>query len=287
MTNILEAVSNIVQNPYFLLRTQYIGRNRINNIGEALETFIKDAFAGVRPDDEELERMRKYNHVFSWLGNQNHPPDIMIKSGDAIEVKKTQTVASDLALNSSYPKSTLLVNNPMLTHGCRSCEEWTEKDLIYCVGHTTDDSLKSLWMVYGNIYAASHETYQIIKQKITDGINEIPHVELADTKELGRVNRVDPLGITNLRIRGMWQIQNPRRVFSYLYTPTPNILFELVVIIPLTKYLDFPIQSRNRLENLEYENLVISNVLVKDPNNPARLIDAKLIVFKIIPTLEA
>ena len=84
----------------------------------------------------------------------------------------------------------------MITQACRTCEEWIEKDLIYCVGHTTDDRIKSLWMVYGNIYAANHETYQIIKQKITEGINEIPNVELSETNELGRVNRVDPLGIT-------------------------------------------------------------------------------------------
>ncbi|HUH25297.1 MAG TPA: NgoPII family restriction endonuclease, partial [Flavobacterium sp.] len=163
-----------------------------------------------------------------------------------------------------------------------TCEEWTEKDLIYCVGHTTDDSVKSLWMVYGNLYAASHETYQIIKQKITEGINEIPNVELAETNELGRVNRVDPLGITNLRIRGMWQIQNPRRVFSYLYTSSLSNIFELVAIIPTLKYNNFPLESKAKLEKIENPNLSIADVQVKDPNNPANLIEAKLIVFKIV-----
>lgn len=55
----------------------------------------------------------------------------------------------------------------MLTNECRNCEKWTEKDLIYCVGHTSDSEIKSLWMVYGDIYAAQHETYQVIKDKIT------------------------------------------------------------------------------------------------------------------------
>lgn len=280
MTNILEAIVNIVQNPIYAIKSHYSGRNRVNNIGEALETFVKDAFTNSIQTEDELEKMRKYNEAFSWLGNQNHPPDIMIKGGDAIEVKKTQSANSDLALNSSYPKSTVQSNSTMITQACRTCEEWTEKDLIYCVGHTTDDSIKSLWMVYGNIYAANHETYQIIKQKITEGINEIPNVELAQTNELGRVNRVDPLGITNLRIRGMWQIQNPRRVFNYLHITSSNI-FELVAVIPTSKYDSFPTESKNKIETLENPKLTMQNVQVKDPNNPANLIEAKLIIFKL------
>lgn len=281
MTNILEAIINIVQNPVYAIKNHNSGRNRVNNVGEALETFIKDAFANSIQIEDELEKMHKYNEAFSWLGNQNHPPDAMIRGGDAIEVKKTQTANSDLALNSSYPKSTVQSNSTMITQACRTSEEWTEKDLIYCIGHTSDESIKSLWMVYGSIYAASHETYQIIKQKITEGIKEIPNVELAETNELGRVNRVDPLGITNLRIRGMWQIQNPRRVFGYLHTNTPSI-FELVAIIPTSKYSSFQNESKTKIENLKNTNFSIKNTQVKDPNNPANLIDAKLIVFKLL-----
>ena len=280
MTNILEAIVNIVENPIYKIRNHYSGRNRMNNVGEALETFIKDAFSNTILTEDEQEKMRRYNEEFSWLGNQNHPPDIMIKGGDAIEVKKTQSANSDLALNSSYPKSTVQASSTMITQSCRTCEEWIEKDLIYCVGHTNDDSIKSLWMVYGNIYAANHETYQIIKQKITEGINEIPNVELAETNELGRVNRVDPLGITNLRIRGMWQIQNPRRVFNYLHTSSANS-FELVAIIPTSKYDSFSTESKTKIETLKNPNLKLNNVQVKDPNNPANLIEAKLIIFKL------
>jgi hypothetical protein len=281
MTNILEAIVNIIDNPVLEIKSHYSGRNRANSVGDALEIYIKDAFANTIQVKDEQERMKRYNEVFSWLGNQNHPPDIMIRKGDAIEVKKTQSANSDLALNSSYPKSNIQASSPMITQECRKCEDWKEKDLIYCVGHTTDDTINSLWMVYGNIYAAKHETYQVIKNKITDGINEIPNVELAETNELGRVNRVDPLGITNLRIRGMWQIQNPRRVFNYLHIKTNNV-FELVVIIPVNKYESFSNNSKRKIESLAGDGkIVMNNVNVKDPNNPANLIEAKLIVFTI------
>jgi len=277
MTNILEAIVNIANNPVVAIRNHYTGRNRANNVGEALEMFVKDAFANTIQEQDEQVKNTRFSQVFSWLGNQNHPPDIMIRQGDAIEVKKTQSANSDLALNSSYPKSNIQSVSNMITQECRTCENWTEKDLIYCVGHTTDDSIKSLWMVYGNIYAAKHETYQVIKQKITVGINEIPNVELAETNELGRVNRVDPLGITNLRIRGMWQIQNPRRVFNYLHTTGDT--FELVAVIPTNKYNSFPNESKLKIENLGNPNLTIQDVKVKDPNNPANLIDAKFILY--------
>lgn len=276
MTNILEAIYNIVNHKNFAIREFYSGRNRANSMGEALENYIKDAFADTFDSDDEQSRLKTYNQEFSWLGSQNNPPDIMIKDGDAIEVKKTQSANSSLALNSSYPKTDLRHTSPMITSECRDCEEWTVKDLIYCVGHTSDTNIKSLWMVYGSSYAAKHETYQRIKTTISDGIKTIPDVVFADTKELGRVNQVDPLGITNLRIRGMWQIENPRKVFNYLHEPTDKD-FELVCIIPLEKYNSFPNESKSKLEGITEKGFSIENKQIKNPNNPAKLIDCKLI----------
>jgi hypothetical protein len=276
MTNILEAIYNIVNHKNFAIQEFYSGRNRANSMGEALENYIKDAFADTFDSDDEQNRLKTYNKEFSWLGSQNNPPDIMIKGGDAIEVKKTQSANSSLALNSSYPKTDLRHTSPMITSECRDCEEWTVKDLIYCVGHTSDTNIKSLWMVYGSTYAAKHETYQRIKTTISDGIKTIPDVVFADTKELGRVNQVDPLGITNLRIRGMWQIENPRKVFNYLHEPTDKD-FELVCIIPSEKYNSFPNESKSKLEGITEKGFSIEDKQIKKPNNPAKLMDCKLI----------
>ncbi len=145
MTNILEAIVNIVENSSFKITQHASGKNRANNVGEALELYIKDSFANTLDVEEMKNKLEIFNTKFSWLGVQNHPPDIMIKGGDAIEVKKIQSAKSDLALNSSYPKSNISSSSPMITEECRNCEDWKEKDLIYCVGHTTDDTLKSLW----------------------------------------------------------------------------------------------------------------------------------------------
>lgn len=280
MTNILEAICNIVKHRNFAIRDFYAGRNRANSMGDALENYIKDAFSNTFEYDNEQSRLEKYAEEFSWLGSQNNPPDIMIRGGDAIEVKKTQSANSSLALNSSYPKADLKYTNPMITSECKTCEEWTNKDLIYCIGHTSDTTLYSLWLVYGSIYAAKQEIYQRIKTTISEGIKEIPDVVFSETKELGRVNQVDPLGVTNLRIRGMWQIENPRKVFNYLHTSTDNE-FELVCIIPNDKYNSFSKSSQTKLEAINEQGFSIENKKVKDPNNPANLLKCKLIKFCI------
>jgi hypothetical protein len=280
MTNILEAIYNIVNQKNFEIRALYSGRNRANGMGDALENYIKDAFAGTFEEIDEMKKLQTYNQKFSWLGSQNNPPDIMIKGGDSIEVKKTQSPNSNLALNSSYPKADLKSSSPMITKDCKECEDWIAKDLVYCVGHTSDSSLQSLWMVYGSCYAANHETYERIKKTISSGIKTIPDVVFSDTKEIGRVNQVDPLGITNLRIRGMWQIENPRNVFSYLHETTDKN-FELVCIILKEKYDSFPKESKIKLEGINELGFSIENKQIKDPNNPAKLLDCKLIKFCI------
>jgi hypothetical protein len=276
MANILEAICNIVEKHDALLDTTFMGKNRANSMGASLENYIKDAFAGTINERDEQQRLKVHSSVFSWLGGQNNPPDMMIRGGDAIEVKKVEGAINAIALNSSYPKAILKASSSMITKKCKSCEDWREKDIIYCVGHAEKANLRSLWFVYGSVYAATEATYTRIANTIKEGIKTIPHVELSDTKELGRVNRVDPLGITHLRIRGMWGIDNPRRVYGHLHS-FKGEKFDLVALIPLEKYATFPQQSILRIENAQ--NIVITDVVVPNPNNPATLIDCKCIIF--------
>jgi hypothetical protein len=55
-----------------------------------------------------------------------------------------------------------------------------------------------------------------------------------------------------------------------------------LALLPTSKYNSFPNDSKNRIENLGNPNLTINDVKVKDPNNPANLLDTKLIVFKVL-----
>lgn len=285
MTNILQAINTIVNNPIPDLVSYYRNKshNRINSIGEALEEFIKDVFADTTSETDTMKKLEKYNQLFSYTGNQNNPPDLMIKNGDAVEVKKIESINSGIALNSSYPKARLYQDSPMITAACRKCETWTEKDLIYAIGCTPKQKLRLLWLVYGDCYAASKETYERISKQIAVGINQIPDVVFSKTKELGRVNQVDPLGITYLRIRGMWGIENPLKAYNYINLGYDNSSqFQLNVVMRLEKYVSFPESQRIKLENLSQPGFSIADNKIKYPDNPCQLIPVKIISYKLI-----
>ena len=279
--NIIDAIINIVKNPILELKEYSISHNRANSMGEALEEYIKDVFSGTLFEKDENKRMEIISEVFSYLGNTNNPPDSILRGGDAIEVKKIENKSSSLALNSSYPKAKLYSNSSMITDACRSCEKWEEKDIIYTIGTCEKNKLTSLIFVYGEDYAAENKIYENVKNKIKLGIETINDLEFSETNEIGRVNRVDPLGITYFRIRGMWGIENPVKVFDYIYKRDDSKQFNFMALINEDKYLSF--SNTKELEDLEKENknLEIKNVRIKNPNNPAQLKKAKLITFKI------
>lgn len=223
----------------------------------------------------------KLSEVFSYLGNKNNPPDAMLKDGDAIEIKKIESDNSSLALNSSYPKAKLFSNSEMINKSCRTCEDWTEKDMIYAVGVVKDEELRSMAMVYGDDYCAEQEVYERIKHTIKSGVQSIGDVEFSETNELGRVNKVDPLGITYLRIRGMWGIRNPFVVFDYIYSRKKDKKFNFMCIIGKEKFESF--DNKNELLEIaaKKELLKITDEKIKDPNNPAKLKEVKLIAFSV------
>jgi len=120
--NILSAINNIVSFKTYDLRgyaSTYL--IRINAVGEQLEFYIKDAIANSLKLPQ-YEKEIVYAKVFSYLGNQNNPPDMIIKNSDAFEVKKIESPRSSLALNSSPPKDKLLSSDIRITNTCRNCE---------------------------------------------------------------------------------------------------------------------------------------------------------------------
>lgn len=281
MKNIIDAICSIVESSNFKIHSHYRARNRANAVGEALENYIKDIFAGTFELEDAASREQIWSEVFSYAGNQNNPPDIMLAGGDAIEVKKIESYSSTIALNSSFPKDRLYADNPMITDACRHCEEWSVKDMIYTVGvvDSRTNGLKTLAMVYGVDYCADRSVYEKIQAIIKSGVNSIPDVEFGETRELGRINRVDPLGITSLRVRGMWQIDNPLKVFSSHFT-RGNDDFALMVVINDDKFSQF--ENTAKLYELaqEHSGLTVEDINIKDPNNTVKLKPAKLITFR-------
>lgn len=277
--NIINAVMNLVQNPVTTIAATYKSKNRANAAGDALEEYVKDLFAGTFEETDEAQRLLKIQEVFSYLGNASNPPDSMLRGGDAIEVKKIESKGAALALNSSHPKHTLKATSSLINQACRDAEDWTEKDMIYTIGFVKSSKLVSLCMVYGLDYCASEECYLGLKSRIKESIELAPNVDFTETKEIGHVNKVDPLGITYMRIRGMWGIENPWKVFNYIYTAPETAKFDFMCLIGKNKYETF--SNRKELEDLanKTDNLDIADVMIKDPDNPAKLREAKLITY--------
>lgn len=139
MSNILRACYTISELLELEISQYDAGKNRINDVGKGLEIFVQNIFADTFQENNEQKRLKKLSQIYSYLGNQNNPPDLILKNGDAIEIKKIESLNSDIALNSSYPKVKLYSNNPMITKACRECENWQEKDIIYAIGYIQDN----------------------------------------------------------------------------------------------------------------------------------------------------
>ncbi len=281
MTNILEAIFNISQLEELTVKDIAFGNNRATSVGDGLESFIKDAFTNTFNELDKKVRINKYKDAFSYQGSSRTPPDLMLKGGDAIEVKKTESITTELQLNSSHPKSKLLSTSSLINKHCISCEEWTEKDFIYAIGHIPKGSkiLSSLWFIDGSIYAADEDVYLSLKETMTDNIEATPNIDFSPTNEIGRVNFVDPLKITNLRIRGMWLLQPPYKVFDYVHGYDSDKKFQCITILPLTKYNSFPKESKDKLETID--SILLTDIEVQDPNNPMNMINCKLIKYVI------
>ena len=280
MNNILTAIEAIVENSTLRVVVAPEGntQNRANQMGAALEDYVKNAFSNCLGLDTRTV-MQARNKAFSYLGNDTNPPDAMLKGGDAIEIKKlTSLGATRLQFNSSYPKNKLYSINSKICSACRECEEWQEKDMLYVVGQVNEQELQNIFFVYGDLYCDSHEVYEKVEDAIKDGIESLDKVELSETNELGRVNKVDHLEISDLRIRGMWLIKSPFQHFGYLTQEITDYTFKLVALIPEGKYNSF--SNVNEFESFCSKNNVnIADEEVSDPQNPAKLIKSKLITY--------
>jgi len=284
MSNILKVFINTVNSYQTNIATLISSNNRVNNMGAGLEEFVKDIFAETIKETNEQNKLDIFSRIYSYSGNKNNPPDLILKNSDAIEIKKLESYNTSIALNSSYPKAKLFSNSSMITTACRNCEiNWSIKDMLYIIGNVpkNTNNLKSLMFIYGDCFCADKEVYERIKDTISNGITSISNVEFTQTNELGKVKKVDPLGITDLRIRGMWHIENPTKIFNYIYTYDEAKSFQLICIMKKEKYDSMPLEDRQILESLNNPNVSIKDIKIKNPNNPIHLMNGKLLVFKI------
>lgn len=288
--NIIDAIASICSLKSVKISTVSYRQNTINALGVSLEEFVKDLFAGSLGLKAKRTRERLLNSTFSYRGNQNNPPDALLRGGDAIEIKKLSSSGSSMPLNSSYPKHTLKSTNPMITKECREAETWSEKDIIYVVGvvDSKTDILKRLWMVYGSDYCASSDSYEIVRTKIIEAIKTLPNMQFVKTNELAHLNGIDPLGITYFRARNLWGIATPWKVFEkpFVESMVKHLKcfdagdFEFVAIISDKKLQTLENSDQIKKMALDKTNeLSVNSVMIKNPDRPNENISAKMIIM--------
>ena len=100
--NVLSLILNLKNNSFTNKVDTKKSNNRINDVGDGFEEYVQRIFLGRSSFTE-----KNIKKVFSYTGNKRNPPDLIIKNGDAIEIKKKESIGGDLALNSSYPRDKL------------------------------------------------------------------------------------------------------------------------------------------------------------------------------------
>ncbi len=280
MTNLLKALLNLQTyadndlNKITKLSRGIYGGIRINKVGDPLELFVKDMFCNSFRLSPQ-QKATAYASIFSHQGSQNNPPDAMILNGDALEIKKVEGFnGSTIALNSSFPRVKIFSTDPMISDECRNCENWTEKEVIYSVGHQEQNKVKALIFVFGNCFAADAQIYENIKSKIIEGVSKLG-LSLSKTKEVGRLNKIDPLQITDMRIRGMFQIKSPIKYFSNFVKIETNKKLSVFAIMRKSKFDSFSKAE----QKLVLSKMNVSNIKLKEPNNPSKNFEAVLISY--------
>ena len=284
--NILNALIFLKENVELSVSDGVSG-NSIQKIGSGLEDYIKDLFSDTLKIKSKAVKKKAHFKVFAYEGNSNNPPDMILKNGDAIEVKKVDSLTASIQLNSSPPKACLLASDTRINKTCRELalkENWTQKDIFYAVCSVGKDKLLTrLWFIYGDCFAAEHGVYEKAAQRITGAISQsFDKTELSDTNELAVVPKIDPLGITRLRVRGMWIVKNPAVVFEDIIPKSrKDAMFRAYCLLLDSKYLSFPEESRLKFEAQLDDKMIMNKVQISDPNNPVKLIEARIISYEV------
>ncbi|MEJ2241411.1 MAG: NgoPII family restriction endonuclease [Candidatus Bathyarchaeota archaeon] len=250
---------------------------QIKTVRQQIEYYVKDAISNSFKSIKDKKPTDRYNGVFSYLGNKNKPPDMIIQDGDAVVIKTIKTYQGSLTINNSPPKDRLMWNDPWILKNCRSIDggQWNRKDLFYVIGWIEKRRMKYLNFIQGSCFIPEEKVYT---KKIDKNIYTYLESEGLDanrTISLAKVSNMDPLGVTNLRIKAVWRIKNPLKIFSDTFSYDKNEEFTSISLMLKNKFDSFP---KKDIATLEKDNQIeIEDVKVKNPNKPETGLDAKLI----------
>lgn len=281
--NILTAIKNI-SNFKTNNMTEYFkdyAHIKIKTVRQQTEYYVKDAISGSFNTEKNKKPTDRYNRVFSYIGNKTHPPDMIIQDGDALVLKTIKTYKGSFNINNSPPKDRLMWNDSWIIKNCRRIDggQWTSKDLFYIIGWIEKRRMKYLIFIQGRCFIPEQKFFNKkiddLKRNIYNYI-ESEGLEANRTIALGKVTNIDPLGITNLRIKAEWRIKNPLKIFSDTFSYDKKQEFTLIALMLKNKFDLFPKKDIDAI--VKDKQTKIEDVKIKNPTDPQKKIDAKLII---------
>ena len=234
-------------------------RGTLGAKGKPFEIFAKNMFAGsLGALSSHVDAA--WQKTFSWLGSDNAPPDFMIWNGDAVEVK-VHGSTTQIQLNSSPPKRSLKATDTRIEKDCRDCEIWVEKDFVYFIGKANAEYVEAVWLIDGRCIAAESSVYDVLFDKLKATVKELGG---EPGNEIGRLNKVDPLKATSLRVRGMWLLDHPAKVFKDYFVKPQDQFFVLNALISKIKWDEYSKELIDDLEALSVHGLSIKHIELPD-----------------------
>jgi hypothetical protein len=280
--NILTAIKNISDFKTNNLREYFkdYPPSQVKTVRQQIEYYVKNAISGTLNSKKNKKLADRYNGVFSYLGNKNKPPDMILQGGDAVVIKTIKTNRGSLTINNSPPKDRLMWNDPWIVENCRMIDggQWNSKDLFYVIGWVENRRMKYLIFIQGSCFIPEEKIYTEKINDLQKNIHNYLESEGLETKRtigLGKVDGMDPLGITGLRIKGVWRIKNPLKVFPDIMSLKKKQEFTLIGLMLKNKFDSFPKKDIDAIVN--DRKIEIADVKIRDPNNSQKNLNAKLI----------
>ncbi|MEK6945985.1 MAG: NgoPII family restriction endonuclease, partial [Nanoarchaeota archaeon] len=192
------------------------------------------------------------------LGNQNNPPHIIIKNGDALEIKKIESLKSSIQLSSSPLKNKLFSTDKRITDDCKKCEVvgWKEKDLFYVFSYIKNKKIKYLFFVQGTCYAGDIDFY---KNLTSESVIKKNNIILKSSVKLNK-------------------IKNPFLVFKDILKLNDKSNLQIFALMQKEKYQSYKPVRKNKYK---LNSLNVEDVSIIDPENSNKFINATLISCSI------
>ena len=251
-------------------------RGALGAHGKPFEIFAKNMFAGslgALPNHVDAA----WQKTFSWLGSENAPPDFMIWNGDAVEVKVHGAIPQ-IQLNSSPPKRSLKATDTRIENECRECEIWIEKEFVYFIGKANAEYVEAVWLIDGRCIAADSSVYDVLFDRLKETVKGLGG---EPGNEIGRLNKVDPLQATSLRVRGMWLLDHPAKVFKNFFVKPEADVFILNALVSKSKWDEYSKEVIDELEALADKGLAVVHVDLPDSGGSATPLKAVHISWQI------